>query len=71
MCVVAVRQTFKAVLDYLETGEPAEKAETARDHYFAASRAQRLFVIAAPQSRTARLATHIRKAGAQVDVVTI
>lgn len=71
VCVVTVAKTLKGVLDYLETGAPAEKAETARELYVAASRAQRLLAIAAPKSQSKRLAEHLRKNGAWVTVVGI
>ncbi len=71
VCVVTVPQTLKSVLDYLVTGEPAEKAETARELYVAASRAQRLLAIAAPKSQSGRIAKQLQKAGAQVTVVNI
>lgn len=71
VCVVTVAQSLKGILDYLETGKPAEKAELARELYVAASRAQRLLVIAAPKGQSERLATHLRKVGAEVTVVSI
>jgi hypothetical protein len=71
VCVVTVPQTLKGVLDYLETGAPVEKAETARKLYVAASRAQRLLAVASPRSQSSRIATHLRKAGAAVTVVDI
>lgn len=71
VCVVTVAKTLKGVLDYLETGVPAEKAETARELYVAASRAQRLLAIAAPKSQSERIAVHLRKTGAWVTVVDI
>ena len=71
VCVVTVAQTLKGVLDYLETGAPAKSAETARELYVAASRAQRLLAIATPKSLSARFAAHVRKTGAKVTVVKI
>lgn len=71
VCVVTVAQTLKGVLDYLETGAPAEKAEMARELYVAASRAQRLLVIATPKSQSERMKAHLNKTGAQVTVVSI
>lgn len=71
VCVVTVPQTLKGVLDYLETGAPVEKAETARELYVAASRAQRLLAIATPRSQSARFSTHLRKTGTKVSVVDI
>jgi DNA helicase II / ATP-dependent DNA helicase PcrA len=71
VCVVTVAQTLKGILDYLETGASPEQAEAARELYVAASRAQRLLVVAAPRGQSERLATHLRKAGAEVTVVTI
>lgn len=71
VCVVTVASTLKGILDYLETGEPADKAEMARELYVAASRAQRLLVIAAPKSQSARFAAHLGKAGASLKVLEI
>jgi len=71
VCVITVAQTLKGVLDYLETGAPVEKAETARELYVAASRAQRFLAIATPRSQCARMTAHIRTAGAAVTVVNI
>lgn len=71
VCVVTVPQTFKSILDYLETGTPAKMAETARELYVAASRAQRLVAIATPRSQSGRFAAHLRTAGAAVKVVNI
>lgn len=71
VCVVTVAQTLKGILDYLETGAPVEKAETARELYVAASRAQRLLAIAAPKSQAARMAAHLQKSGAQVTIIDI
>ncbi|MBK5275285.1 MAG: ATP-dependent helicase [Desulfuromonadales bacterium] len=71
VCVVTVAQNVKGILDYLETGAPVEKAETARELYVAASRAQRLLVIATPKSQSARFAAHLRTTGAAVTVLDI
>lgn len=71
VCVVTIAQTLKGILDFLETGEPKEKAELARELYVAASRAQRLLAIAAPKSQSARFAAHLRIAGATVTVLDI
>ncbi len=71
VCVVTTASTLKMILDFLETGEPAERAEDARKLYVAASRAQRLLVIAAPRSQAERLSTHLRGQGANVTVTDI
>ena len=71
VCVVTTAQTLKGILDYLETGEPKEKAETARELYVAASRAQRLLAIGVPKSQSERFASHLRTLGAAVTVVNI
>lgn len=71
VCVVTVPQTLKSILDYLETGAPADKAEMARELYVAASRAQRLLVIATPRTQSNRLAAHLQKAGATVTLLEI
>jgi superfamily I DNA/RNA helicase len=64
-------RTTRDILSYLETGNPVEMAEEARKIYVAASRAQRLLVIAAPRSQAERLAAHIRAARAPVTVVNL
>ncbi len=66
VCVVTTASTLKTILDFLETGEPADKAEDARKLYVAASRAERLLVIAAPKSQAERLCTHLCGQGAIV-----
>ena len=71
VCVVTTRSTLKGILDFLETGEPQREAESARELYVAASRAQRLLVIAAPKCQSARFASHLKKAGAMVEVLDI
>lgn len=71
VCVVTTASTLKSILDYLETGEPADKAEDARKLYVAASRAERLLVIAAPKSQADRLATYLRGHGATVEIKEI
>jgi superfamily I DNA/RNA helicase len=71
VCVVTIPQTFKGILDYLETGAPSAKAEMARELYVGASRAQRLLVIATPRSQADRFAAHLRRAGAEVETESI
>lgn len=71
VCVVTTASTLKSILNYLETGEPADNAEDARKLYVAASRAEKLLVIAAPRSQTQRLATHLKVQGALVEVLEL
>lgn len=71
VCVVTTASTLKSILDYLETGEPADKAEDARKLYVAASRAEKLLVIAAPRSQSQRLVTHLKAQGASVEVLEL
>ncbi|AEQ53611.1 UvrD-helicase domain-containing protein [Pelagibacterium halotolerans] len=71
VCVVTTASTLKSILDYLDTGEPADKAEDARKLYVAASRAEELLVIAAPRSQSQRLATHLNAQGALVEVLEL
>ena len=71
VCVVMTVATAKGIIDYLETGNPSDQAESAREIYVAASRAERLLVIAAPKSQAARLAAHLGTTGAQVTMVTL
>lgn len=71
VCVVTTSSTLKSILDFLETGQPADKAEDARKLYVAASRAQRLLVVAAPKSQATRLRTHLSAQGAVVAIQDI
>ena len=66
VCVVLSTTTCKDIIDYLARGQPARSAEGARKLYVAASRAERLLVIAVPKSQGARLVAHIKKTGAEV-----
>ena len=68
VCVVTTTRTLGAILDYLENGEPADKAEEARELYVAASRAEKLLVFAVPENLADRFASHIRGHGADVTV---
>lgn len=71
VCVVMTVPTTGLILDYLETGAPADSAEDARKIYVAASRAQRLLAIATPRSRAERLAAHLRSTNTVVTVVNL
>jgi superfamily I DNA/RNA helicase len=71
VCVVTTASTLKSILDFLETGDPADRAEDTRKLYVAASRAQRLLVIAAPKSQAERLGAHLRGQGADVTTTDI
>ena len=71
VCVVTTPTTLKGILDFLETGGPAKRAEDARKLYVAVSRAERLLVIAAPKSQAERLRTHLRGNGAAVTLTEI
>ncbi|MBF2761006.1 MAG: ATP-dependent helicase [Ectothiorhodospiraceae bacterium AqS1] len=66
ICVVTTPPTLKGILDFLEKGEPADKAEGARKLYVAASRAKELLVIAAPEGQAKRLQMHLSGQGADV-----
>ena len=66
VCVVTTASTLGGILDFLENEHPADRAEDARKLYVAASRAQRLLVIAAPKSQADRLARHLQAKGANV-----
>lgn len=70
VCVVTT-STLKGILDYLETGERDDKAEDARKLYVAASRAEKLLVIAAPKGQAERLKTHLCGQGAAVTIKEI
>lgn len=67
ICVITT-STLKGILDYLEDGEPADNAEEARKLYVAASRAERLLVIAVPRSQAERLSQHLSGQGAEITI---
>lgn len=71
VCVVMTVATAKGIIDYLETGSPVDQAESAREIYVAASRAERLLVIAAPKSQADRLAVQLATTGAEVTMITL
>ncbi len=71
VCVVTTTSTLKRILDFLETGQPADKAEDARKLYVAASRAEKLLVVAAPRSQAERLQFHPSGQGANVTIKEI
>ncbi|NSX54815.1 ATP-dependent helicase [Parasulfitobacter algicola] len=68
VCVVMTSRTLGRILDFLLTGEPADQAENARKLYVAASRAEKLLVLAVPRSQALRLKTHLEAQGASVNV---
>lgn len=71
VCLVMTTSTTKKILDYLETGAPAEGAEEVRKIYVAASRAQRLLAIAMHKSQARRLADLLTTTNAAVLVTNI
>lgn len=66
MCVVMTSTTAKGILDHLE-GEDDKMAEEAREIYVAASRAEKLLVIACLKSQVDRLKKHLESNGAKVE----
>ena len=64
VCVVMTTATTSQILDCLEAG--SNYSEDARKIYVAASRAERLLAIAAPQKHAERLAARLRDSGAPV-----
>lgn len=71
VCVVTTAQSVKGILDFLETGEPVERAEDARKLYVGASRAKRLLAFATPKSQANRLTSHIGMLGARTKVIEV
>lgn len=71
VCVVTTPRTLRGILDFLHTGDHADKAEGARKLYVAASRAERLLVIAAPTSQALRLKVHLEAQGTSVNIRNI
>lgn len=71
ICVVLSTNKCKRIIDYLTTGQPTQSAEDARKLYVAASRAERLLVIAVPKSQGARLVKQIKKTGAEVTEIAL
>lgn len=69
VCVVLTNA--KGIIDYLETGSPADKAEDSREIYVAASRAERLLAIAVPKSQTKRLVAQLESTGTPVQMVQL
>lgn len=66
MCVVMTSKTAKGILDHLE-GKDDKMAEEAREIYVAASRAEKLLVIACLKSQVDRLRKHLESNGAKVE----
>jgi superfamily I DNA/RNA helicase len=71
VCVVTTSKTLGSIIDFLETGDPDDKAEEARELYVAASRAQKLLAFAVPASLSDRFAALICGQGANVTVSSI
>ena len=71
VCVITTASTLKGILNFLKTGSPTERAEDARKLYVAASRAQRMLVIAAPKSQASGLRIYLRGQGADVTIEDI
>lgn len=68
VCVVTTPGTLRGILDFLQTGDHADNAEGARKLYVAASRAERLLIIAAPRSQARRLKAHFEAQGTSVKI---
>ena len=70
MCVVMTSTTAKGILDHLE-GKDDKMAEEAREIYVAASRAEKLLVIACLKSQAGRLKKHLESDGANVEITQL
>lgn len=68
VCVVLTNQKTGDILSHLEGTGGGNSAEDARKIYVAASRAQRLLVIAIPKSRASRLQTLLASSGCAIIV---
>lgn len=68
ICIVTTSRTLGKTLDYLLEGKASDQAENARKLYVAASRAEKLLVIAAPKSQAQRLKAHLEAQAASVNV---
>ena len=71
VCVVLSTKKAGGILDFIEHGEPAEKAEDARKLYVGASRAERLLVLAVPRNQGPRLRDRIEATGGKVEFAEI
>jgi superfamily I DNA/RNA helicase len=71
VCVVLTKNKCKSIINYLTTGQPSHSAEDARKLYVAASRAERLLVIAVPNSQGGRLVKQIKKNAAELTEFTL
>jgi superfamily I DNA/RNA helicase len=66
ICVVMTSNTAKGIIDHLE-GEDNAMAERARELYVAASRAEKLLVIACLKAQVGRLIGHLQSNGSRVE----
>lgn len=71
ICVVMTKSSAKNILDYLETGTPADMAEEARKIYVGASRAKTLLVLAIPKAQASRMSLRLKKSNVKVVVEEI
>lgn len=70
VCVV-LTSTAGPIFDFLENGEPQEKAEAARELYVAVSRAKKLLVVAARQAQAIRLRDALQALNVEVHLEEI
>ncbi|MCJ7602138.1 MAG: ATP-dependent helicase [Desulfobulbaceae bacterium] len=71
VCVVLTTAKANGILTHLEKEPDNTSAEDARELYVAASRAQKLLVLACPKSQSKRLAKHIFSGGVAVKFTEI
>ncbi len=71
VCVVLTTSKAKGILMHLENEPDNSKAEDVRELYVAASRAQKLLVLACPKSQSKRLVKHICSHGTAISVTDI
>lgn len=71
VCVVLTKSRVGGILDHLEGAEEEECAEDARKIYVAASRAERLLVVAIPRSNAQRLVKLFASAGCSASCYSI
>ncbi|GAA6207881.1 hypothetical protein NBRC116601_11740 [Cognatishimia sp. WU-CL00825] len=71
ICVVLTSSKAGGIITHLESEPDQTNAESAREFYVGASRAEKLLVVACPKSQSKRLSTHLATSGAKCKTIEI
>ena len=71
ICVVLTSATANGILSHIECEPDLSNAESARELYVAASRAEKLLALACPRSQATRLARHLNSFGVDYKIKEI